>query len=800
MKKKRGFCVAALLVCLVSLTAAAGKDGAGEEASALPPDAPLVMMTAEFPKGMAGVEYYGELSAEGGIPPYVWKPGGDLPPGVDLDGEGHSLKGIPSTEGSFSFSLQVTDSAGASTSRDCTIHVIADPMEHVPEPTPIPLAITVTGLPEARLGREYSATLRAEGGVPPYLWLIAGGGLPRGLVLEGTTGALEGVPQLDGEYDFTVAVRDTEGELSETSYRVPVKTVRVYITTGLLPDAIIGEQYDFGLSAVGGATPYWWKIEEGKMPAGLVLDAETGVISGIPEESASTWAEGVRTEVEPGLFRAAVVDALGSSDRAEFRIIVNERSEAGGEGDGASSTAPTVIGGSSSSSPAKGGAATGGAARKTAEEEENEEEEEEEEEEEDMITVVTDRLPAARLENEYAADLEAAGGTSPYTWCVSGALPPGLSMDAAAGSVQGEPTEAGEFLVGIQASDTQGKTSEVKQVPLTVKEVLQPVTDLVAAGSDGKVGLAWVNPSDSDVAEVRVLRRLSVAPADSEDGETVYAGNGDNTVDTGLENGLQYHYAAYALDSDGYESGTEESSFASAGPMAVTLSGEYDPFGDEVISFNPLAPAGFGAAYVPGNVLGPPYYDFTAPAETCQGYVVSLHAKAHDDGGSSPPYGGSITLKFGGNIVVNEEGPDFTVYGNGFYISLNPERMWIEPAVVEVSQDGSSYYPFPTNYVEHGDFTNPYAYNSGFAGIRPAKSYSPEAAVDPLRSGGDQFDLDSITAKELTWISYVRVTATGDRWLTDSQGDQIRHTSDNSALSGDGKSGFDLDAIAAIHY
>jgi len=117
-----------------------------------------------------------------------------------------------------------------------------------------------------------------------------------------------------------------------------------------------------------------------------------------------------------------------------------------------------------------------------------------------------------------------------------------------------------------------------------------------------------------------------------------------------------------------------------------------------------------------------------------------------------------------------------------------------------VSQDGSSYYLFPTNYVEHGDTTNPYSYNSGFAGIWPAKSYSKEAAVDPSRSGGDQFDLDSITAKDLEWISYVRITATGDRWLVDSQGDSIRHTKDASALLGEGTSGFDLDAIAAIHY
>lgn len=50
-----------------------------------------------------------------------------------------------------------------------------------------------------------------------------------------------------------------------------------------LPDA--GEKYEVKLRAIGGVPPYRWSIQATPLPTGLNLNANTGLISGIPESS-----------------------------------------------------------------------------------------------------------------------------------------------------------------------------------------------------------------------------------------------------------------------------------------------------------------------------------------------------------------------------------------------------------------------------------------------------------------------------------------------------------------------------------
>lgn len=52
------------------------------------------------------------------------------------------------------------------------------------------------------------------------------------------------------------------------------------ITTGSLSDGQVGVNYSQTLQAVGGVTPYTWT--QSGLPAGLTLNANTGVISGTP--------------------------------------------------------------------------------------------------------------------------------------------------------------------------------------------------------------------------------------------------------------------------------------------------------------------------------------------------------------------------------------------------------------------------------------------------------------------------------------------------------------------------------------
>jgi hypothetical protein len=62
-------------------------------------------------------------------------------------------------------------------------------------------------------------------------------------------------------------------------------TKHVKIVTPSLPNGAVGVSYNATLTADGGATPYTWSIISGTLPAGLNLDSDTGIISGIPTAS-----------------------------------------------------------------------------------------------------------------------------------------------------------------------------------------------------------------------------------------------------------------------------------------------------------------------------------------------------------------------------------------------------------------------------------------------------------------------------------------------------------------------------------
>jgi hypothetical protein len=70
---------------------------------------------------------------------------------------------------------------------------------------------TAIGLPVAQAGAHYNFTFTAGGGAPPLTWGVVSGGLPDGLTLDSSTGALSGIPTASrpAPYVFTVEVTDS---------------------------------------------------------------------------------------------------------------------------------------------------------------------------------------------------------------------------------------------------------------------------------------------------------------------------------------------------------------------------------------------------------------------------------------------------------------------------------------------------------------------------------------------------------------------------------------------------------------
>ena len=91
------------------------------------PPRPLVITSASpcCPAGAAGTAYNVNFFADGGVPPVIWSiVTGQIPPGLSLAPSAPAgLSGTPTTAGTFTFTVAVTDSAGTQVTQQDTITI-----------------------------------------------------------------------------------------------------------------------------------------------------------------------------------------------------------------------------------------------------------------------------------------------------------------------------------------------------------------------------------------------------------------------------------------------------------------------------------------------------------------------------------------------------------------------------------------------------------------------------------------------------------------------------------------------------
>jgi hypothetical protein len=236
------------------------------------PSEPPQVVTTSLPPARELDPYAGSLQASGGITPYQWSViGGTLPSGVALDSLAGVLYGSPTSAGDYVFTVQVTDSTGATAAQPLMVHV---------ERAAPPVAIVTTAIASGQAEMPYAQHFEASGGFGSYVWLLGNGGLPAGLTLL-PSGDLTGVPAVAGTWAFEVIARDASdaSRFASRSFQLhvadpPNRAPSVVLTTNATGTLQVGTPVTFTANAtdVDGTVRRVEFIVNGQ-PAGSVTSA-----------------------------------------------------------------------------------------------------------------------------------------------------------------------------------------------------------------------------------------------------------------------------------------------------------------------------------------------------------------------------------------------------------------------------------------------------------------------------------------------------------------------------------------------
>jgi len=443
---------------------------------------PALALSCSLPANAeAGKTYSGSCSASGGATPYTYSiSSGTLPAGLSINSSSGTISGTPSTPGSSSFTVNVSDTS-----------VPVQTATHAVTGFVVTGQLTLScSLPlNAVVGTAYTGSCSASGGATPYTYSISSGTLPAGLSINSSNGVISGTPTTPGSSSFTVNVSDTSTPVQTASHALTgfVVTGQLTLSCSVPLNAVVGTAYTGSCSASGGTSPYTYSISSGTLPAGLSINSSSGVISGTPQAqgtnsftvSVGDSATPMKTAIQAVSGLVVTGQQLALSCSLPFDAFVGVSytgscSASGGTSPyaysissgalpaglslntstGLISGAPTIKGSNNftvsvndSSSPMRTATHAVSSLLVLGE-----------------LTLSCSSSSNAVVGLAYRGACMASGGTTPYTYSItSGTLPAGLSLNSSTGVISGTPTTQGSSSFTVSVRDSSAIVQTVSQ-------------------------------------------------------------------------------------------------------------------------------------------------------------------------------------------------------------------------------------------------------------------------------------------------------------------------------------------------
>ena len=228
--------------------------------------APVAKDTTLLNQIMAGNIYADAIEYEGYPDPRYRISAGALPDGLSLNTVSGAITGSATTGGVYGFKISV---------RAGTDEITTDQYSLIVNQVPTKVDETVAA--SVAIGAVVEDAISATG-YPVPTYALKSGALPTGLVLDPATGAITGTATAGGNYAFVIEATNVHGS-TEFPLTMAVNATPTFLPNNFPTVLNLNDVVSSKFTADGFPSPIY-SVASGALPAGLNLDAISGMVTG----------------------------------------------------------------------------------------------------------------------------------------------------------------------------------------------------------------------------------------------------------------------------------------------------------------------------------------------------------------------------------------------------------------------------------------------------------------------------------------------------------------------------------------